>query len=138
MWCGAGSPPTPARMASAEGAASEPEPEAQPRRQPHAMLTPQTFLPSAALEYTVHELPPMLARTLEQWGVNTIGAAVAARGAAEGEARAAAVTATARATLAIPTWQPSELDLTVYPSEAVSKERDRLFVRCDDPRPPSR
>jgi len=118
--------------------APEPEPElitdpAQPqlpkaRKGPHALVAPRTMLDKAALEYTVHELPGMLTRTLGEWGKGTIAAALQARGVAEAD-MPEQIKAIAAKTLAIPTWQPSELDLTVFPSDEVSVERDRLFVR---------
>eukprot|EP01043_Picozoa_sp_COSAG02_P041411 COSAG02_NODE_3429_length_6760_cov_3.222339_6_plen_242_part_00 len=124
-------------------------------REPHAMVAARTYLPKAALEYTVHKLPGMLTRTLAEWGKTTIGAALQARGVAEADlpeqvkaiasqtlGDKADTTAAFRAIAAsgpahrcccmlaaIPTWQPSELDLTVFPSDEVSAERDRLFVR---------
>ena len=59
-----------------------------------------------------------------QWGCNTISAALATRegGAGEGAEAAAKVAAVAKVALAIPTWQPSPLDLTVFPSDEVSIE----------------
>jgi hypothetical protein len=94
-------------------------------RLPHQMLQPQTLLAGVKLEYSAHKLTPMLTRTLKEWGKNTIGDHAAA---ASGKTFADVVANC----IAIPTWQPSHLDLSVYPSAEVSKERDRLFVRLKE------
>jgi len=80
---------------------------------PH-VLSPPSILPTSGFEVSVHSMPRLLNETARAVFVNSLSDAGAAAGAT---------------LLAVPTWQPSELDLTVYPSEAVSVERDRLLIR---------
>ena len=75
-------------------------------REPHAMVATRTYLPKAALEYTVHKLPAMLTRTLAEWGKTTIAAALQARGVPEADLAEQIKTVSAQ-TLGVPAKAPS-------------------------------
>ena len=81
-------------------------------REPHAMVATRTYLPKAALEYTVHKLPGMLTRTLAEWGKTTISTALQARGVPEADL-AEQIKAVSAQTLGVraegPSFRPSFL-----------------------------